>query len=220
MLKRPQSKTLSRCRAQFLSRVQTPRVELLASLRRDDCDMLYIFAHGHNCAPATPALSAVIEQARHRQKSSAFARELVEALGGPESAGLDESADSWIKLTRSMVFSADLKREDYELKRHPIVFLNMCQSAISWPGAEGGFVEFFVARRAGAVIGTESTIPEIVADAFGRAVLRSLFAGETLGSSVLFARRELANSSNPLGLAYSVFGSSSSRLGGESAEIV
>jgi hypothetical protein len=91
----------------------------------------------------------------------------------------------------------------------------MCQSAVLWPGVATSFIRVFLERRASAVLGTECTIPENVADEFGRLVIGKLFQQESLGTSLLHAREELARSNNMLGLAYSLYGSASASLSGD-----
>lgn len=187
------------------------RDQFLKVLKSDMSDILYVFAHGHSCSPAQPAISALLEKFEHAEQTP-LTRQLIALFKGPETSGLSESDDSWIKLTKSLVTSADLRRDEYVLNRHPIVFLNMCQSAVLWPGVAGSFVRLFLDRRASAVLGTECTIPENVADEFGRLVIGKLFQREPLGISLLHAREELARSNNMLGLAYSLYGSASASL--------
>jgi hypothetical protein len=187
------------------------RDQLLKALRSDIFDVLYVFAHGHSCSPAHPAISALLEKFEHAEQNP-LTKQLIALFKSSEIAGLSESDDSWIKLTKSLVTCADLRRDEYALNRHPIVFLNMCQSAVLWPGATSSFVRLFLDRRASAVLGTECTIPENVADEFGRLVIEKLFQHETVGASVLHAREELARSNNLLGLAYSLYGSASANI--------
>lgn len=185
------------------------RDQLLRSLKEDLSDILYIFAHGHSCAPAQPAMSSFLE----KLKGNPRAQELLEVFRGQDDLpGLSEENDSWIKLTKSLVTCADLQRDPYILRRHPIVVLNMCQSAVLWPGVTSSFVRVFLNRGAAAVVGTECTIPETVADEFGRTVVETLFQGKTLGESFLHARLQLARANNLLGLAYSLYGSASAGL--------
>jgi hypothetical protein len=187
------------------------RADLVKALKNDLSDILYIFAHGHSCAPSEPAISALLEKFEHAVQTP-LTRELIKLFRGPETPGPSESDDSWIKLTKSLVTSADLRRDEYALNRHPIVFLNMCQSAVLWPGVTGSFIRLFLDRQASAVLGTECTIPENVADEFGRLVIGKLFQGESIGLSLLHAREQLAHSNNILGLAYSLYGSASAGL--------
>jgi hypothetical protein len=187
------------------------RDQLLSALRMDATDVFYVFAHGHSCQPFRPAISALIDKF-HSASPTPAVLELLKLFTEEELPGLAESDDSWIKLTKSLVTSADLRRDSYTLERHPIVILNMCQSAVLWPGVSCSFVKLFLERKASAVIGTECTIPENVADLFGRLVMERLFRGETLGAAFRSAREQLANQNNVLGLAYSLYGSASARL--------
>jgi CHAT domain len=194
------------------------RDQFLKALKSDRSDILYVFAHGHSCVPTEPAISALLEKCSHLEQTP-FTRQIIELFKDPTIPGLSEGDDSWIKLTKSLVTSADLRRDEYVLTRHPIVFLNMCQSAVLWPGVSGSFVRLFLDRQASAVLGTECTIPENVADEFGRVVITNLFQGESLGTSLLHAREELARSNNLLGLAYTLYGSASSRIVNPSTSI-
>jgi CHAT domain len=96
----------------------------------------------------------------------------------------------------------------------PIVFLNTCESAQIWNAVDGSFVGFFLDRGARAVVGTECTVPVVLADEFGREALAHLFSGDTVGEAVFKARVALlASSNNPLGLCYCIYGSSDAHLG-------
>jgi hypothetical protein len=161
---------------------------------------------------ARPARNFGLLEKFAQAEESPLARELKELFGRAEGRGLSENNDSWMKLTKSLVTAADLRRDEYALNRHPIVFLNMCQSAVLWPGVDSSFVRLFLDRRASAVLGTECTVPENVADEFGRLLIGKLFQHQSVGASLLHAREELAKSKNLLGLAYSLYGSSSATL--------
>lgn len=92
-------------------------------------------------------------------------------------------------------------------QRQPLVFLNGCSTAAFNPYAPSPFVVQFVkTRRAGALIGTEVTVWEILAaemaEKFFEAFLNNVAAGDALRR----ARRLLLRKNNPLGLVYTLYG--------------
>ena len=71
------------------------------------------------------------------------------------------------------------------------------------------FVDFFLDRGARSVIGTECPITVEFADAFSESLFRGLLHGHSIGKAMLDARRDAFARRNPLGLAYTLFGSAS-----------
>ena len=65
---------------------------------------------------------------------------------------------------------------------------------------------------AAGVIGTEITIYEPLAVAFGEACLRRFMDGTSIGEAVRQARLELLQQGNPLGLVYDVFAIASLKM--------
>jgi hypothetical protein len=87
-----------------------------------------------------------------------------------------------------------------------LVFLNGCHTTDLEPERAIDLVSGFVDARASGVIGTEITVFEPLAVAFGKYVLDSLLAKETsIGWAVRNARLALLKQRNPLGLAYIPF---------------
>jgi hypothetical protein len=94
----------------------------------------------------------------------------------------------------------------FKANRRPLVFLNMCHSAATLPASRAGLPAVFLDRDAVAVIGTESPINAEFGDAFARALLTRLLAGEPLGAAMLETRRCFHESRNPLALVYTIYG--------------
>ena len=127
------------------------------------------------------------------------------------------AGESWIYLGDSQIKEADLRLLKFFARpRRPIVFLNMCQSADLIPSMSSGLVHLFLDHNASAVIGTESPMTGVFADAFARKVFDALFAGDNIGTALWKARRHfLLESRNPLGLAYTLYGRADAKLGGQ-----
>jgi hypothetical protein len=124
--------------------------------------------------------------------------------------------EPWVFIGDSEIKDSVLKREKFfERPRRPIVFLNMCHSADLLPSMTSGLVRTFLDHNASAVIGTECPMTPVFAHAFSRVFFDSLFSGDDVGSALLKARSYFLSDSvrNPLGLAYSLYGRATARLG-------
>ena len=90
---------------------------------------------------------------------------------------------------------------------HPLVFINGCHTTALQPSTAYDLVTGFVdTAGAAGVIGTEITIFESLACAFGRDFLRQfLDQGRSVGNAVRGARLTLLKNQNPLGLVYLPF---------------
>lgn len=98
-------------------------------------------------------------------------------------------------------------------RNSPLVFLNGCATAGFSPTAPSEFIVRFVqGRKAAAVIGTEVSTWELLADAMATAFLQAFLSGSSAGEALLQARRRLLAKYNPLGLAYTLFGSADLHL--------
>lgn len=97
----------------------------------------------------------------------------------------------------------------------PVVFINGCHTSALDPESIASLVEGFVqVSNAIGVIGTEVTIFEPLACAFGETVLKGFLAEKkTIGAAVRHARLELLKTRNPLGLVYVPFVASEIQLG-------
>jgi HEAT repeat protein len=123
--------------------------------------------------------------------------------------------ESWMYIGGSEIRESELKRQRFFFeKRRPIVFLNMCQSAHLLPSMSSGLVRVFLDHNASAVVGTESPMTAVFANAFAKAVFDALFGGDDIGTALWKARRcFLDEMRNPLGLAYTLYGRATARLG-------
>ena len=83
----------------------------------------------------------------------------------------------------------------------------MCESADISPTLQEGLVHFFLDRKAGAVLGTECLMTVNFAHAFSEFILRQVISGAQVAFALREARREFLRRRNPLGLAYSLYGS-------------
>jgi hypothetical protein len=95
----------------------------------------------------------------------------------------------------------------------PLVFINGCKTTTLEPLRALEFVTAFVQHvGAAGVIGTETTVFEPLARAFGEACLTHYLAGTPIGESVRRARLTLLKQGNPLGLVYIPFALANLRL--------
>jgi hypothetical protein len=101
----------------------------------------------------------------------------------------------------------DLLKNLHGLPSEPFVFLNMCESAEIVPELDDNFVVAFLERRARAVLGTECTMTVTFAHPFSEVFLKEVLRGEPLAQALRTARRHFLDRKNPLGLAYTLFGS-------------
>ena len=97
----------------------------------------------------------------------------------------------------------------------PLVFLNGCSTAGFSPYASSKFITMFIrGRKAAAVIGTEVTVWEVLATGFATAFLEAFLDRKPAGEALLLARRALLAKENPLGLVYTLYGSSELKIAG------
>jgi len=106
-----------------------------------------------------------------------------------------------------------LNRQAFFNMRRPIVFLNVCQSAELLPSLSTGLVNTFLQHDAAAVVSTACPMPAVFASAFAEQVFNALFGGNDIGTALWKARRCFLESGNPLGLAYTLYGRATARLG-------
>jgi hypothetical protein len=188
-----------------------------------------VYAHGHAAAPSTPFWAKLHDKLRQRIEMLA---EKVKSnpLGLPTKQAEEDranhehllkvtsnEAESSLTLSKSEIFLtgllAEMARDRRRLDDAPIVFLNTCESAQVWNGVKGSFIGFFLSRGARAVIGSESTIPVVLADVFGGEVLKEIFAGRSVGEALLSARLSLLKEHlNPLGLCYCIYGAADAHV--------
>lgn len=109
--------------------------------------------------------------------------------------------------------TADNLLEMWWEEPRPLVVLNGCHTTAASPEQVFSLVTGFVVHaNAAGVIGTEITIFEPMAVAFGEELLRCFLAGDPIGRAVRRARLALLRQGNPLGLAYIPFALATLRL--------
>ena len=177
--------------------------------------LLYFYCHGYAAtrpgmlgADGVQSLQRYIEEIR-KESNDAPAADALEKLMELTSK---MAGESWIYLGNSEVKESDLTLLKFFAKRRPIVFLNMCQSADLVPSISTGLVRLFLKRDASAVVGTESPMTGVFADAFARRVLDALLSGDNIGTALWKARRHFLSERNPLGLAYTLYGRADANL--------
>jgi HEAT repeat protein len=184
-----------------------------------DCksQILYFFTHGHTSIPASNIGGLTLADVKslcsaipNDSPQHAAWEARLEDLQQNQFA----SNDSWIELSVGRLsLMENLYREDVNLRNSPIVFLNMCESAQVTPDlSKPSFIHFFINRDARSVIGTECSITPLFADSFARSLFPSLMRGDQIGKILLDLRRDFMTKRNPLGLAYTLFGSATVRL--------
>ncbi|MET0465971.1 MAG: CHAT domain-containing protein [Chitinophagaceae bacterium] len=101
-------------------------------------------------------------------------------------------------------FSQCLERD--ETKHYPLVFLNACGSGRISPAQIDSFPQMFIDNRNRGVIGTETTIPTLLASAFAQSFYHSFFEGDSLAFCIQKAKwKIMENHNNPLGILYTVY---------------
>jgi tetratricopeptide (TPR) repeat protein len=124
-----------------------------------------------------------------------------------------ESDRSWILLRNGRIYLSQLYQiKDLRFEKKPVVLLNMCESAQLTPSLRESFIHFFLDRGAVAVVGTECSMCPLFAHHFAKELLAGLLAGETLGNVMVETRKKFLGQRNPLGLAYTLFGSPTARF--------
>lgn len=169
-------------------------------------DILYFFAHAHTRQYDNEIgrqIQAVLKTMPAGSSAESAFRQLYERI----SMEVDEP--SWVKLTHGRLQLNDLYASSIEFSRAPLVILNACESAQQTPALTGeSFVDFFLDRGAGAFVGTECMMTVVFAHSFAGHLLRQIRGGNSIGTALLSARRHFIELGNPLGLAYSLYGSS------------
>ena len=185
-------------------------------IRDPSVHLLYFYCHGYAAtrpgmlgADGVQSLQRYIEEIRKEANDDSPTADALEKLMELTSK---MAGESWIYLGNSEVKESDLTLLKFFAKRRPIVFLNMCQSADLVPSISSGLVRLFLKRDASAVVGTESPMTGVFADAFARRVLDALLSGDNIGTALWKARRHFLNERNPLGLAYTLYGRADANL--------
>jgi hypothetical protein len=186
-------------------------------LAAGDSEILYFYAHGHTRARRTAVgvddqLEGIVRRFEALDPSDAR-RHLFKDLYERIKSDAFEIQRSWIELSFGKVYLDEL----YELivddfSSRPLVFLNMCESAQVTPTLSDSFIHFFLNRGAACVVGTECPMTVEFAHPFAGRCLSNILAGASVGAALLEARRHFFGHRNPLGLAYTAFGSLSARF--------
>ncbi len=182
----------------------------------EDCasDILYFYAHGHTRPSQADADYHDLDRFRERYEllaedspQRAALKDLYDMVTHPDF----DPGESWIALSGGRLYLRELRAKTVNLTRRPIVILNMCESAQVLPGLADSFVTFFLDRQARSVIGTECPMTNQFAHPFSERLLAELLEGESLGEALRLARLHFMQRKNPLGLAYTLFGSGTTK---------
>jgi hypothetical protein len=179
-----------------------------------DCDahVLYFYTHGytrHRQADigVAPNFELFIRRYERLDADSSL-RKIYRTLYESIKQNQFEPDRSWIELTYGKLYLDELYDHIEHLSSNPLVILNMCESAQVTPSLSDSFVHFFLDRGATAVIGTECPMTIQFAHPFAEMLLTNILrGGDPLGIVMLYTRRHFMELKNPLGLAYSLFGS-------------
>ena len=191
------------------------------ALQAADQHLIYFFCHGY-----TEKMAADIQLDDDLvRRFTEVAADEMEALAGQsedeQEAALREHlddlfdvSDSWMRLTRGKLPLTMLEEEleKVTLSEHPLVFLNMCQSAQVLPSLSGGLIPFFIGKGARAVIGTECSMNMIFGDRFSQDFWDLFLQGQPAAEILWQLRRKSLERADPLGLAYTLFGDADLRL--------
>jgi hypothetical protein len=122
----------------------------------------------------------------------------------PVAARIRITDDDWLIAERI----TDKAMTDGRWKKNPrsVIILAACDSAASDLLSMNDFIKAFGGARAGAVVGTETTVFESLARTFARELSKALLDRRKLGEAVLDFRRRLLLAHNPLGLMFTAFG--------------
>lgn len=189
------------------------RNEAVAALKQTAPHLVYFFCHGYT-----------EKMANDIQLDDDLLREFIRLTADKQQSG-DEStsehlddlfdvSDSWMRLSWSKLPLTMLREElqGTTLTAHPLVFLNMCQSAQVLPSLSGGLLPFFVEKGARAVIGTECSMDMRFGDRFARSFLDSFLDGQPAAKILWQLRQEGLRQGDPLALAYTLFGDADVRV--------
>ena len=183
-------------------------------LGQDNRDILYFYTHGHQrkaTAPGKDELELFRQRYQHlsdddpRREDFRFFYESIDR-------GTFEADRSYIEFTTGKLYLDELYASVSQFSHHPVIVLNMCESAQLVPSLRESFIHFFLNRGAAAVIGTECPMTIAFAHPFAEVLLSGLLHGDDVGEALRSARRALLDLRNPLGLAYTLYGSATTRF--------
>ena len=166
---------------------QAARQDVLDLLAQRDLDLVYLYCHGIG-----------------RTQTAA----------GSLGPGLDfgKAHDPKQPNPADLIPAPELGRPTWD--HAPLVFMNGCSTAGFSPYAPSELVLAFVqGRHAAAVVGTEVTVWEMLAREFAMLFFEAFLGRrQNAGAALLAARRTLLAKNNPLGLVYTLYGSSNLTL--------
>ena len=121
---------------------------------------------------------------------------------------------SYVLLTdRFAVSLMDIDVYEVAITGHPLIVMNACETGNLNPLYTSHFAAMLLKHGARGVVATECAVPDDFAADFVQQLYAHLLAGETLGDSLLAARRYfLEERDNPSGLLYSMYAPPSIRL--------
>jgi hypothetical protein len=188
------------------------RREAVAALQEADQHLIYFFCHGytekmiHDIQLDDDLVREFIQLSADRKETD---QSLTDHLDD-----LFDVSDSWMRLTWSKLPLTMLHEEleGISFHHHPLVFLNMCQSAQVLPSLSGGLIPFFIDKGARGVIGTECSMNMTFGDRFSRDFLDRFRDGIPAAEILWQLRQESLSKGDPLALAYTLFGDADLRL--------
>jgi hypothetical protein len=180
-------------------------------LRECDAHILYFYTHGYTrrrmaATKADTDLGQFIQIYESLKKDSPL-RQTYQLLYESIKQEKFEPSRSWIELTYGKLYLEQLYQSVGQFLTQPFVILNMCESAQVIPSLSDSFIHFFLDRGAIGVVGTECPMTIEFAHPFSETFLTEILAGAQAGRALLHARRRYMGLKNPLGLAYTLFGS-------------
>jgi len=199
--------------------IKDNRTGALDALQAGNQHLVYFFCHGYTEKMAND-IQLDDDLVREFTQMAADKMQQGDRVAREHLEDMFDVSDSWMRLTRGKLLLAMLEEEMEGLTfaRHPLVFLNMCQSAQVLPSLSGGLIPFFIEKGARAVIGTECSMNMIFGDRFARAFLDRFLEGRRVAETLWQLRQEFLAEGDPLALAYTLFGDADLRLVEESTD--
>lgn len=176
----------------------------------EEAHILYFYTHGHTRRrlDSTDPTAGIQEWVARYKELPKETRKWFKSIYDSIVSKQYEADSSWIGLSDCTLHLEEMRDHIRFLPGRPLVILNMCESAQVTPTLADSFVEFFLDRNACAVIGTECPMTVEFAHPFAQRFLEGILAGKRVGDVLVEARRHfLTEERNPLGLAYTLFGS-------------